>query len=166
MWFRGCLNSNCVNSEWIYVSWIQTLNTKIFHKEIHAKYSHKLFDKVQSFFFKMILMNKWFSEFLTLKTKYFNDLIFWWFYWFSQNFSSKLFDKVQFFSFTLNTKYLQNNFRQSSRNAKFFKFDFLQRIDTKLNFVQVEISKNVDLKIIFNAMNHNGKRLYFSFADW
>ena len=104
----------------------------------------------------MILMNKWFSEFLTLKTKYFNDLIFWWFYWFSQNFSSKLFDKVQFFVFTLNTKYLQNNFRQSSRNAKFFKFDFLQRIDTKLNFVQVEISKNVDLKIIFNAMNHNG----------
>ena len=78
---------------------------------------------------------------------------------------AKLFDKVQFFSFTLNTKYLQNNFRQSSRNAKFFKFDFLQRIDTKLNFVQVEISKNVDMKIIFNAMNHNVSRLYFSFAD-
>ena len=38
---------------------------------------------------------------------------------FSLNYSSKLFDKIQFYVFTLKTKYSQNNFRQSSRIAKF-----------------------------------------------
>ena len=132
LWFRGCLNSNCVNSEWIYVSWIQTLNTKLFCKEIPQQISRKLFDKVQFFVFKMILMNKWFSEFLTLKTKYFNDLIFDDFIDFSQNNSRKLFDKVQNSVFTLCTKYLHKLFRQSSKNTKLFTQIFLQRKCSKV----------------------------------
>ena len=120
MWFRGCLNSNCVNSEWIYVSWIQTLNTKIFHKEIHTKYSRKLFDKVQSFVFKMILMNKWFSEFLTLKTKYFNDLIFWWFYWFFAKQFTQTFRQSSVLSFYIKHKILDFFFSkvQKSQNIQ------------------------------------------------
>ena len=104
----------------------QRISTKNIYKEFPQYNSRKLFDKVQISVFKMILMNKWFSEFLTLQTKYFNDLIFDDFIDFSQNNSRKLFDKVQNSVFTLCTKYLYKLFRQSSKNTKLFTQTFLQ----------------------------------------
>ena len=97
----------------------QRISTKNIYKEFPQNNSRKLFDKVQISVFKMILMNKWFSDFFTLKTKCFNDLIFLWFYLIFAKLFTQTFRQSSVYVFTLKTKYSQNNFRQSSRIAKF-----------------------------------------------
>ncbi len=50
-----------IQNEFMYFEFkesTQRFSTKKFRKTIHAKHSHKLFDKVQFFVFKMILMIK------------------------------------------------------------------------------------------------------------
>ena len=129
------------------------LNKNNQHKEFPLNSSRKLFS-TQTFSsnyiscFKSDLMNKIIFSFSTLKTKFFNDLVFWLFFWIFAKQFTQIFRQSSVLSFHIKHKIFAKLFSTKFKNRKVFQVNFRFKNRTE-----------VDFEANFQAITYNVLRL-------
>ena len=115
------------------------LNKNNQHKEFPLNSSRKLFS-TQTFSsnyiscFKSDLMNKIIFSFSTLKTKFFNDLVFWLFFWIFAKQFTQIFRQSSVLSFHIKHKIFAKLFSTKFKNRKVFQVNFRFKNRTEVDF--------------------------------